>query len=163
MVSVLFVCLGNICRSPAAEGVLRHLAEEQGYANDLQVASCGIGDWHVGEPADYRMRSAAKSRGVTLDGKAQKFLLSFFDTFDHILVVDEKMLKDLFALAPPSAHPKLNLITHFSPKYKDQPIPDPYYGGEAGFANVLDIIHDSCKGLLMHIFQTDIKTPIHYS
>ncbi len=152
MVSVLFVCLGNICRSPAAEGVLRHLAAEKGYASRLHVASCGIGDWHVGEPADYRMRFAAQSRGVTLDGKAQKFLHSFFDTFDHILVVDENMLKHLLDLAPLSAHPKLNLITHFSPNYKGQPIPDPYYGGETGFANVLDIIHDSCKGLLKQIF-----------
>lgn len=152
MPSVLFVCLGNICRSPAAEGILRHHAEKNSLSNDIFVQSCGIGDWHVGQFPDERMREAAKNRGITLTSRAQQFQHSFLDTFDYILAADHEVLKDLYRYAKNPEHKsKINLITAFSTTYHGQEIPDPYYQGAAAFDLVLDMIEDSCEGLLNHI------------
>lgn len=152
MVSVLFVCLGNICRSPAAEGVLRHLAYKDENKIELHIESCGLGDWHTGSLPDERMRTASKNRGVVLSSRAQKFLPSFFDQFDFILVADNKILNELYRYAAKAEHKaKIHMITHFSLLYRGQEIPDPYYNGEAGFEHVLNMIEDSCEGLLQHL------------
>lgn len=148
MVAVLFVCLGNICRSPAAEGILRKLDKEQ----TLHIESCGLGDWHVGQLADGRMRDAANERGVVLTSRAQQFQEEFFDRFDYILAVDNEVMRDLHRYAKtPEQRVKIHLITAFSGSYPNQEIPDPYYGGRVDFDRVLDMLEDSCEGLLHEI------------
>lgn len=152
MKAVMFVCLGNICRSPAAEGILRHMASEKGLGSELHIKSCGIGDWHIGQLPDERMRDTAKLRGIDLSSRAQQFKPDFFEEFDFILAADHEVLRDLYHYAgTPSHKAKIHLITAFSSTYKDQEIPDPYYQGDAAFDLVLDMIEDSCEGLLAYI------------
>lgn len=153
MPSVLFVCLGNICRSPAAEGILRQLADKKGF-RELSVESCGLGSWHIGNLPDIRMQEATKRRGVTLASRAQQFNPLFLDRFDYILAVDNEILNELYKYARKPEHKaKLHLITAFSSSYRGEEIPDPFYGGEASFESVLDMIEDSCEGLLEHLKQ----------
>lgn len=152
MVAILFVCLGNICRSPAAEGILRSLAAREYSDVALHIESCGIGSWHVGQLPDERMRHTAKKRGLTLTSRAQQFKPEWFDRFDYILAADHEVINELHQFAKTSEQKsKIHLITAFSPCYKDQEIPDPYYQGEAGFEHVLDMLEDSCAGLLEKI------------
>jgi protein-tyrosine phosphatase len=151
-ISILFVCLGNICRSPAAEGVLRRMAEQDEKYKELHIESCGIGDWHVGQLADERMRNAAKGRGVIISSRAQQFHPAFFERFDYILAADNDVLNDLYHFARnPDQKSKVHLITAFSSCYQGEEIPDPYYLGEGSFELVLDMIEDSCEGLLKQI------------
>ncbi len=151
MASILFVCLGNICRSPAAQGILSHMiSKEKG--GITRVESCGLGDWHVGQLPDERMREAAELRGVILTSRAQKFHHNFFEEFDYILAADFEVLHDLQRHAiKPEHKAKIHLITAFSKMYKNEKVPDPYYGGHADFDLVLDMLEDSCTGLLEHI------------
>ncbi len=150
MPSVMFVCLGNICRSPAAEGMLRQMAAKTNL--DIEVRSSGMGDWHIGHFPDERMRDAAKARGMTLSMRAQQFQPHFFEEFDYILAADKEVLRDLHRLAlTPEAKAKIHMITAFSPSYKDEEIPDPYYQGEGAFNLVLDMLEDSCEGLIEEI------------
>lgn len=152
MVSVLFVCLANICRSPAAEEVLRTLGSRDYADLSLHVESCGIGSWQVGQLPDERMRHAAKRRGLSLTSRAKQFEPEFFERFDYILAADDKVLKALYQLAQSPEHKaKVHLLTAFSPCFKDQSLPDPYYHGEAGFEQVLDMIEDACEGFLAQI------------
>lgn len=156
-VSVLFVCLGNICRSPAGEGVLRHMAKRQGV--DIEVASCGLGDWHLGQLADDRMRKAANDRGIVLSGRAQIFQEDFFDQYDYILAADHIVMQDLNRLALKPLHKaKIHLITAYSRSYPNQEVPDPYYGGSADFDLVMDILQDACEGLLEEIKTRETTT-----
>lgn len=158
MKSILFVCLGNICRSPAAEGILRHMIAQDFADSGIHIESCGLGDWHTGKLPDDRMREAAKNRGFILTSRAQKVHPSFFERFDLILAADHKVMNELYRYAKsPEVKAKIHLITHFSNNYHDQEIPDPYYGGEAGFEHVLDIIEDSCEGLIEHMKQDSHK------
>lgn len=148
--SILFVCLGNICRSPAAEGILRHLAQKEGL--DIHVESCGLGDWHIGNLPDERMREASKKRGFFLTSRAQKIQPEFFDRFDLIFVVDHKVLNELYKYATKPEHKaKMHFVTHFSSAFYNQEVADPYYQGEAGFENVLNMLEDSCEGILAYI------------
>lgn len=152
MSSILFVCLGNICRSPAAEGILRHMVENDPAMKSIHIESCGLGDWHTGSLPDERMRQAANKRGITLMSRAQKVHPKFFDQFDLILAADHKVLNELYRYAlTPEAKAKIHLITHYSKCYKDEEVPDPYYQGEAGFEQVLDMLEDSCEGLVEHL------------
>ena len=158
MVKVLFVCLGNICRSPAGEGVLRHLAEREGIASDLTIASCGIGDWHIGHPPDARIREAAKARGVTLNTKAKPFVSNYLDEFDYILAADESVREHLLKYAKsPEQRAKIYFMTAFAKAYKDISVPDPYYEGDGAFEHVLDILEDSCQGLINEIKSRNSK------
>lgn len=160
MVAILFVCLGNICRSPAAEGILRHLATEKGLEEPIRVESRGLGDWHLGQLPDVRMREAAGNRGVRLASRAKKIELSDFDEFDFVLVADQKVMAELYRqVHSPEHRAKLHLMTHFSQIFKDQPVPDPYYEGDAGFEHVLNMLEDSCQGLIAHIREK--KNPKH--
>lgn len=143
----MFVCLGNICRSPAGEGILRHIAKDKGL--DVRVESCGIGDWHAGQLPDQRMREAASDRGFTLSSRAKQFHPRFFDEFDLILALDREVLKDLYKFAKTIEHKaKVHLATAFSTSYKDQDVPDPYYGNRADFDLVLDMMEDVCEELV---------------
>lgn len=148
---VLFVCLGNICRSPAGEGVLKHLAKHDPNIK-VHAESCGIGDWHIGKGPDSRMEEASKARGIVLTSRAQLFQNAFFDRFDFILAADKEVLKVLYEYAESPDHKaKIFMMTAFSPIYAGQEIPDPYYQADGAFELVLDMLEDSCRGLLEHI------------
>lgn len=152
MVKVLFVCLGNICRSPAAEALLRSLAQKELIGQELVVTSCGIGDWHLGRPADHRMRQHALDRGIVIETKAKVFVPSFIEEYDYILASDHEVLQYLHRFAKnPQEKSKLHLMTAFSSQYRNEDIPDPYYEGDAGFQRVLDMLHDACSGLISNI------------
>ena len=154
MSGILFVCLGNICRSPAGEGIMRHRIQEVPELNSLRIESCGTGDWYIGHLPDERMRNASSQRGVNLSSIAQRFKPRFFEEFDYILAADHAVLNDLYRHAKTPEHrAKVHLITHFSTLYKDEEVPDPYYGGEAGFELVLDMLEDSCQGLIHHLLE----------
>lgn len=151
---MLFVCLGNICRSPTAEGVMRHLVEEQGLSGEIELDSAGTGGWHVGDPPDPRAREAARRRGIVVAGAARQVDRSDFDEFDLILAMDRANLRDLRAAAPPDARAEITLLREFdadSVGGGDLDVPDPYYGGPDGFDDVLALVDAACRGLLMSL------------
>lgn len=152
MVSVLFVCLANICRSPAAEGLLRHAVQKETLPIEISVESCGISNWSVGQLPDERMRLAAAERGVILTSRSQQFKTSFYDRHDYILAVDNEVLQLLKRHAHKPEHTaKIYLISEFSKIYHGQEVSDPYRGGDEAFDNVLDMLEDCCNGLITHI------------
>ena len=141
---VLFVCLGNICRSPAAEGVLHSMVD----LGDFTIDSAGTSGFHQGEPADSRMIEHARKRGLDLTSLSRQFVVNDFDRFDYILVMDDKNLRDVLKMASVDQAKKVRKITDFSQKFKYDHIPDPYYGGAKGFDLVLDLLVDACEGFL---------------
>ncbi|MBM5801734.1 MAG: low molecular weight phosphotyrosine protein phosphatase [Cyanobacteria bacterium K_DeepCast_35m_m2_023] len=150
---VLFVCLGNICRSPAAEGVFLHQINQRTVADRFVVDSAGTGGWHVGRRADARMRASAERRGIALESRARQIDLADIHSFDHILTMDGDNLAAVQALAReagnPAAQARIEAITRYCRSHRDsREVPDPYYGGEAGFEHVLDLLDDACGGLL---------------
>lgn len=145
---VLFVCLGNICRSPAAEGVFRHLVREAGLADAFEIDSAGTGNWHIGELADARMRAVARQRGIDLGSIARQVTVEDFETWDWILAMDATNLRHLRRMAPASRHPKIRLFRDFDPEVPGADVPDPYYGGDEGFAEVLEIVTRTSREFL---------------
>jgi protein-tyrosine phosphatase len=147
--SVLFVCLGNICRSPTGEGVCKKLASERGLDGTLRIDSAGTSGWHIGEPADERMRQAAANRGYDLDSLGRKFVRSDFEEFDLIIAMDRENRRDILSLDPDGkyAH-KVKLLCDYLPNSPVSDVPDPYYGGRQGFETVLDMIEEACEGIL---------------
>jgi protein-tyrosine phosphatase len=151
VVRLLFVCMGNICRSPTAEGVMRGLLREQGLEDVVEVDSAGTGGWHVGAPPDERATEAARARGVTLTGAARVVARNDFDDFDLILAADRRNRDKLRVIAPPEARARIHLLREFDPSADgaaDLDVPDPYYGGPEGFEHVLDVVDSACRGLL---------------
>lgn len=150
MKSVLFVCLGNICRSPAAEGIMRHLAEIHGLAHEIKVDSAGIGNWHVGDLPDPRMRAHGKRHGYLFNSRARQFVAEDFDRFDLIVAMDMENVRDLMSKCrSPYDSAKIVCMADYlrhHPTHKT--VPDPYYGGEQGFELVIDLLEDACEGLL---------------
>jgi protein-tyrosine phosphatase len=149
---ILFVCMGNICRSPTAEGVMRRLLRDAEL--DVEVESAGTGGWHVGEPPDERAAAAAGRRGVTLEGSARQFGPADFRRFDLLIAMDRANLRELLALAPDEeAAEKVRLLREFDPASAgdDLDVPDPYYGGDRGFETVLDMVEAACRGLLAEL------------
>jgi protein-tyrosine phosphatase len=138
---VLFVCLGNICRSPTAEGVARHLIAERGLQDQIDVDSAGTGGWHIGDPPDTRATAAAARRGITLTGAARQLTVQDFHDFDLLLAMDEQNLQDMRAIAPAGTEGKLRRLAAGD-------VPDPYYGGSDGFDRVLNIVDEACRDLL---------------
>lgn len=147
---ILLVCLGNICRSPTAEAALREAAAEAGL--DLEVDSAGTGDWHIGDPPDRRMTAAAARTGLTLAGRARQVTPDDFERFDLLLVMDRTNLDDVCALAPDEASKaKVKLFRSFDPSADGEEVPDPYYGGPDGFANVVEIVRAGARGVVTHL------------
>ena len=148
---VLFVCLGNICRSPTAEGVLRHKLIDAGLADRVEVASAGTSDWHVGKAPDSRSLRAAKLRGYDMSAqRAQQAKAADFNTYDLILAMDHSNLRDLKAIAPVNAKAELDLFLSRYGGVKDE-VPDPYYDGEHGFEEVLDLVEYACDRLIVEL------------
>ncbi len=150
---VLFVCLGNICRSPGAEAVFRALIEKKGLGGDFEIDSAGTSDWHEGEHADQRMQRHAQKRGYNLTSLSRTVKPETdFEEFDYIVAMDRENLKELKRIAPHTGYlRKLFLITDFSHKYDYDGVPDPYYGGEKSFELVIDLLEDASEGLLAYI------------
>ena len=148
---VLFVCLGNICRSPTAEGVLRHKLREAGLADQIEVASAGTGDWHVGKAPDKRSQAAAKLRGYDLSAqRAQQVTRADFATYDLILAMDNSNLRHLQALQPAKGKAELDLFLRRFQSELDE-VPDPYYDGDQGFEQVLDLIERASDLLVIEL------------
>ena len=152
---VLFVCLGNICRSPTAEGVMRSLVEEAGLQGTIEIDSAGTGAWHVGSPPDQRAVAAARARGITLDGSARQVTVDDVEDFDLVIAMDHDNLRELRRLAPgEQERSKIRLLREFDPASagtEEPEVPDPYYGAPGGFDEVLDLVDAACNGLLAQI------------
>jgi len=150
--SVLFVCLGNICRSPTGEAVLKKLADARGLSDQIRIDSAGTGSWHVGARADPRMRGAGAQRGYKLDSIGRQFTVEDFESFDLILAMDFENFNNLSVLDPSGAHAdKLKLFCDFIPDSHIRDVPDPYYGGPDGFEKVIDLIEEGCHNILDHM------------
>jgi protein-tyrosine phosphatase len=150
---VLFVCLGNICRSPLAEGVFRHQVEAAGLADRFSIDSAGTSSYHIGDPPDERTRRVARARGVELTSAARQIQRSDLHDFDYVLVMDAENLASVQRLAKGTqTGAQVRLLREFDTKAEhDLNVPDPYYGGPRGFENVHDIVERSCAALLEHI------------
>lgn len=151
MVKVLFVCTGNICRSPTAEGVFRHMVAEAGLSHLIQADSAGTHDYHVGEPPDRRSAAHAARRGYDLsDLRARQVTAADFQHFDHIMAMDSGHLSHLRRMVPDRAD-RVNLFLSYAPELGLEDVPDPYYGGTEGFEYVLDMIEAASRGLLRQL------------
>ena len=153
-ISVLFVCLGNICRSPAAEAIFKSLIDDKGISNQFIVDSAGTGSWHVGKKADSRMRFAAKQRNINITSNARQIREDDFRNFNYILVMDDSNYNNVIDLknrVQGSDFAKILKIQEFSSIFSEKEVPDPYFGGDAGFDHVLDILEDSVGCFLDNI------------
>lgn len=150
--AVLFVCLGNICRSPTAEGVFRAAVAQAGLAQRITAESAGLGDWHVGSPPDRRAIQAARRRGYDLTSlRGRQVQVADFRRFGWILAMDEANMRALTEMRPPDYRGHLGLLLDFAPELGVREVPDPYYGGPDGFDRVLDLVEVSTAGLLARI------------
>jgi protein-tyrosine phosphatase len=149
MVKVLFVCMGNICRSPTAEGVLRHFLRQNKLDSQVEVDSAGTHGYHVGEAPDARTQRAAASRGYDLSNmRARKVALQDLDYFDLILAMDNNNIEVLKRICPPEKYGRLGLFMNYAKNFDDDEVPDPYYGLGHGFDMVLDMVEDAAQGLI---------------
>jgi len=152
--AVMFVCLGNICRSPTAHGVFAALVDRVGLHDSISIESSGTSGWHIGESPDSRSSQAALQRGYDLSNlKGRAFSAEDFNHYDYILTMDRANLKAVQALRPAGYVGELALFLDFSSSQQVTEVPDPYYGGAKGFDTVLDLVEDGCAGLLNHIKQ----------
>lgn len=151
---VLFICMGNICRSPTAEGVFVELLKRRGMEEDIHVESAGTHAYHVGKAPDPRAREAAMKRGIDLGGQtARRVDVADFELFDYLLAMDRDNLVMLHEICPPDQRHKLGLFLEYAPHLGETEVPDPYYGGASGFERVLDMIEAASEGLLESILQ----------
>jgi protein-tyrosine phosphatase len=152
MVKVLFVCMGNICRSPTAEGVFSQKLKEAGLQDIIEVDSAGTHAYHIGEAPDPRARKSALRRGVDLDNlRARRAVAEDFERFDYVLAMDRDNLDALAAICPYGSEYKLQLFLSYAPNLETDEVPDPYYGGAMGFERVLDMVEEAANGLLQDI------------
>lgn len=149
---LLFVCLGNICRSPSAEGIMNHLIREQQLGDQIQCDSAGTSSYHIGSAPDRRMTAAAKRQGIVLAGQARQFEAEDFERFDLILAMDKENYQNILRLDRHGDYgDRVKLMCSFCQHHRDHEVPDPYYGGEEGFNYVIDLLKDACQGLLDHV------------
>lgn len=154
MVKVLFVCLGNICRSPTAEGVFRKLVASRGLEKQIHIDSAGTSGWHVDEPPDPRAREEARRRGINLNSiRSRQVAPDDFEHFDYVVAMDGENLQALLDACPAKYRDRIFRCTAFAPELGVDDVPDPYYGGVRGFERVFDIIEASARGLLEHMEQ----------
>lgn len=157
-VNVLFVCMGNICRSPTAQGVFTHLLTRHGLEDRVLVDSAGTHGYHVGGPPDPRARAAAERRGIDISGqRARRLDRDDFDSFHFILAMDRENLDMIETICPPHRRDRVQLFLEYAPDLGIDEVPDPYYGGTAGFERVLDMIEAASAGLLEHIRKTHLR------
>jgi protein-tyrosine phosphatase len=152
MIKVLFVCMGNICRSPTAEGVFRHKVSEAGLEDQIHVDSAGTIAHHVGHPPDPRAQKAAEKRGFDLGSqRARRVSGKDFEEFDLVIAMDSDNHYELQMICPPGYEDRLHMFLNFAQNTRETEVPDPYYGGSGGFETVLDMIEDAAEGLLQHL------------
>lgn len=153
-ISVLFVCMGNICRSPTAEGVFRHVVENAGLSKQISIDSAGTHAYHIGKQPDQRAQSTALQRGINLSSqRARKIEPDDFTRFDYVIAMDDSNRSDLIDVAGGKVD-NLYMFLEFSRHFSEREVPDPYYGGEQGFEHVFDLVEDASCGLLAHIQKT---------
>ena len=151
-IKVLFVCMGNICRSPTAEGVFTHLVNQQGSRDRFHIDSAGTHAYHVGETPDNRAQATARQRGVDLSYiRARKFNAADFIEFDYILAMDQDNYDILFNACPTEHQHKVRLFLEFAPEQHERDVPDPYYGGQDGFDHVFDLVEAASQGFYQHV------------
>lgn len=151
-VKILFVCMGNICRSPSAEALFRYHVETSGFRDYVEVASAGTHDYHVGDPADSRSHAAALGRGIDMTShRAQHFKKEHFADYDYIVVMDDKNHDHVSAMCPPQYRDKVHYFMDFAPQLNVKEVPDPYFGGAEGFEHVLDLLEAASAGLLAQL------------
>ena len=151
-VSVMFVCMGNICRSPTAEAVFRHYVESAGLSGHILIDSAGTHDYHIGDPPDLRAQRAAQQRGYDMEGlRGRQVEGGDFRRFDYVLAMDKANLSILQRLAPPDSATQAKLFLEYARHHVEREVPDPYYGGANGFERVLDMVEDAAQGLLEEI------------
>ena len=146
---ILFVCLGNICRSACAEAVMKQVVAERGLAADFEIDSAGLISYHTGEMADPRMRQHAAARGINITSIARKITTADFSHFDYIIGMDDDNIRRLLDIAPDeSSHQKISKMSNYCRTFHANSVPDPYYGGPKDFELVLDLLDDACNGLI---------------
>ena len=156
-ISVLFCCMGNICRSPTAEAVFRARVEEAGLTQQVIVDSVGTHDYHIGDPPDLRTQRAASQRGYDMSGlRGRQVEVADFTRFDYVLAMDNANMAILQRLCPQPQHARLGLFLEHASSHREREVPDPYYGGEDGFERVLDMVEDAAAGLLLYIKEHDL-------
>ncbi|MFZ2542160.1 MAG: low molecular weight protein-tyrosine-phosphatase [Gallionella sp.] len=153
-VSVVFICMGNICRSPTAETVFRRYVENAGLSESILIDSAGTHDFHIGDPPDLRTQRAAQQRGYDMSAlRGRQVEADDFRRFDYVLAMDKANLTILQHLAPPDSDTHAQLLLEYARHHTEREVPDPYYGGADGFEHVLDMVEDASEGLLQHIRQ----------
>jgi protein-tyrosine phosphatase len=158
-IRILFVCTGNICRSPSAEAVLRQLAEAAGLADRLEIDSAGLGDWHLGEAPDPRAQDAVAARGYAMGSQiARQVTPDDFERYDLVLAMDSGHWKELKRICPPARRQSLHKFLDFAPETGRQDVPDPYYGDARGFELMMDLVEAGARGLLTHVAERT-RTP----
>lgn len=159
IIKVVFVCMGNICRSPTAEAVFRQYVERAGMAEKIEVDSAGTHDYHIGAPPDSRTQRAAQQRGFDMtDLRGRQVEAADFSRFDYVLAMDSANLAILNRLMPKDSKIKAQLFLEYAHHHNEREVPDPYYGGEDGFERVLDMVEDAAAGLLQHISTRHFKS-----
>ena len=155
---LLFVCLGNICRSPAAENIMNHLAAKSSLSNEIECDSAGTANYHSGNPPDRRMQAAAVKRNIPMIGSARQFTKADFTDFDLILAMDRENYQNILALDRKGEYrAKVKMMCDFASQHPDKEVPDPYFGGAEGFDYVIDLLTDACGGLLSQLESTRLK------
>jgi protein-tyrosine phosphatase len=149
---LLFVCLGNICRSPAAENIMNAQIKAAGLAGKITCDSAGTSSYHVGDSPDRRMTESLKKRGYTVSGRARQFFSGDFEEFDLILVMDQDNYRSIITQDPQGKYKnKVKMICDYAENFPDREVPDPYYGGQSGFDHVIDLLEDACGNLLTNL------------